>query len=184
MELYEQLIGFARAYPFIITMSCFITYFLTNNIDLLLLTVFILLNDNVNHILKYYICKPLLGGKKWPIIGSGNRPVGAKYCSLFLTCKGDGKPSAGSYGMPSGHSQNATFFSTYVILNLLNNPFSNSIKIYGTILFISLATGVMYSRVYLKCHTVQQVIAGGLIGSILGAVYFKNKDKIKKIINL
>jgi membrane-associated phospholipid phosphatase len=42
----------------------------------------------------------------------------------------------------------------------------------------------MYSRVILKCHTVQQVIAGGLIGSSLGAVYFKNKDKIKKLINL
>ena len=53
MELYEQLIGFARAYPLIISMSCFITYFLTNNIDLLLLTVFILLNDSVNHVLKY-----------------------------------------------------------------------------------------------------------------------------------
>ena len=38
----------------------------------------------------------------------------------------------------------------------------------------------MYSRVYLKCHTVEQVIAGGLIGGILGALYFKNKDKIKK----
>ena len=184
MELYEQLIGFARAYPLIISMSCFITYFLTNNIDLLLLTVFILLNDSVNHVLKYYICKPLLGGKKWPIIGSGNRPDGAKYCDLFVTGKGNGKPSSTSYGMPSGHSQNAAFFSSYVILNLLNNPFSNSVKIYGTIIFISLAIGIMYSRVILKCHTVQQVIAGGLIGSVLGAVYFKNKDKIKKLINL
>ena len=69
MELYEQLIGFARAYPLIISMSCFITYFLTNNIDLLLLTVFIVLNDSVNHVLKYYICKPLLGGKKDPNAG-------------------------------------------------------------------------------------------------------------------
>ena len=61
MELYEQLIGFARAYPLIISMSCFITYFLTNNIDLLLLTGFILLNDSVNHFLSgalYFETKP------------------------------------------------------------------------------------------------------------------------------
>ena len=49
-------------------------------------------------------------------------------------------------------------------------------------LFSLLAIGIMYSRVYLKCHTVEQVISGGLIGGIVGALYFKNKDKIKKII--
>ena len=84
--------------------------------------------------------------------------------------------------MPSGHSQNAIFFSTYVILNLINSNYNYLTKVYGIILFTLAGVGIMYSRVYLKCHTVEQVIAGGLIGGILGALYFKNKDKIKKII--
>ena len=42
----------------------------------------------------------------------------------------------------------------------------------------------MYSRIYFKCHTVQQVIAGGLIGGVLGALYYENKDKIKKLLKM
>ena len=78
--------------------------------------------------------------------------------------------------------QNAVFFSTYVILNLIYGNFKYLTKASGIIIFTLLAIGIMYSRVYLKCHTVEQVITGGLIGGILGALYFKNKDKIKKII--
>ena len=180
--MFGKIIAIARAYPILTSSASFLSYFLVGNIELLMLTAAILLNDAFNHFLKNNICKPLMGNNKWPIFGYGIRPKGAKYCSLFIKPNSDGIPK--SYGMPSGHSQNAAFFSSYVILNLLNNPFSNSVKIYGTIIFISLAIGIMYSRVILKCHTVQQVIAGGLIGSALGAVYFKNKDKIKKLINL
>ena len=101
--------------------------------------------------------------------------------SVFVTPNTDGIPK-NSYGMPSGHSQNAIFFSTYVILNLIYSKYNYLTKVYGIILFTLAGVGIMYSRVYLKCHTVEQVIAGGLIGGILGALYFKNKDKIKKII--
>ena len=125
-----------------------------------------------------------IDGLSYVYFGYNKESRDYKYCDLFVTGKGNGKPSSTSYGMPSGHSQNAAFFSSYVILNLLNNPFTNSVKIYGTVIFISLSIGIMYSRVILKCHTVQQVIAGGLIGSVLGSIYFKNKDKIKKLINL
>jgi membrane-associated phospholipid phosphatase len=177
----KQLIGLARAYPMINSFACFLSYFITGNIDLLLLSFFLLLNDSFNHFLKYKICKPLMGSKKWPILGYGTRPKGAKFCGIFVTPNTDGIPK-NSYGMPSGHSQNAIFFSTYVILNLINSNYNYLTKVYGIILFTLAGVGIMYSRVYLKCHTVEQVIAGGLIGGILGALYFKNKDKIKKII--
>lgn len=38
---------------------------------------------------------------------------------------------------------------------------------------------VMYSRVYWsKCHTIQQVIVGGLIGTLLGYLIYKYKKYI------
>ena len=181
MISYEVILGFARAYPLIIISSILLSYFLTSNTDLLLLGIFLSINDIINHYLKTLIFKPLIGGKNLPFLGLGKRPVGAKNCGIFKKCPAE---IATSYGMPSGHSQNAVFFSTYVILTLINSNFIYAIKVYGIVLFIFLALGIMYSRVYLKCHTVQQVIAGGLIGGILGALYFKNKDKIKKFLKL
>ena len=84
--------------------------------------------------------------------------------------------------MPSGHAQNAVFFSTYTILNLLDNKEIIFVKYFGVVLFIYVALFIMYSRIYLRCHTVQQVIVGGLIGAILGTLYYKNKDTIKNLI--
>ena len=51
----NQLIGLARAYPMINSFSCFLSYFLTGNIDLLMLTFAILISDSFNHFLKYQI---------------------------------------------------------------------------------------------------------------------------------
>ena len=40
---------------------------------------------------------------------------------------------------------------------------TDTMKKIGYVFFTSLAIGIMYSRVYLKCHTVQQVMMGGLL---------------------
>ena len=70
-----------------------------------------------------------------------------------------------SYGMPSGHSQIAWLFTTYSILNLQNHKYK-SMKI---LLLIILASMTSYSRVYWSnCHTIQQVLVGGLIGIFFG----------------
>jgi len=181
MISYEAIFGFARAYPLIIISSMLLSYFLTNNTDLLLLGIFLSINDIFNYCLKTFIFKPLIGGKNVPFLGIGKRPIGAKNCGMFKECPAK---IVTSYGMPSGHSQNAVFFSTYVILNLINSNFIYAIKVYGTVLFSFLALGIMYSRIYFKCHTEQQVIVGGLIGGVLGALYYENKDKIKKFLKL
>jgi len=177
MKLYEYIWGFARAYPLITITSTFIAFFLTNHIDLLIFSGVLLIADYFNHFLKNYIFKPIMGSNSWSIFGSGKRPDGAKNTGLFK----DGSCSK-SYGMPSGHAQNAVFFSTYVILNLVDNKETILVKYFGIVLFIYLAVFIMYSRVYLRCHTVQQVIVGGLIGAILGTLYYKNKDTIKNLI--
>ena len=74
------------------------------------LFVGILVEEQLNHFLKYIIVKPLLGDKKYPIIGSGARPRGARNCGVWADNK-NVQPK--SYGMPSGHSAAALFFSTY-----------------------------------------------------------------------
>ena len=79
--------------------------------------------------------------------------------------------------MPSGHSQNAALFSTFLILKLLNNKsnISNLIKIaYITMWGLS----VMISRWVFKCHTVQQILIGAMLGSFFGFSAFKIKDYV------
>ena len=180
MKLFQQIMGLARAYPLITITTMLLNYFMTNNIESLMLSGALVINDMINFVLKYWIVKPLLGDKKYFLIGSGSRPKGAKNCSLFVEKNAS---FSKSYGMPSGHSQNAAFFSTYAIMGILNNPaFSN--KFIFIAIFIVLALSVMYSRVFLKCHTVQQIAIGGLLGSILGLQYYNNKDNIKHLLKI
>ena len=40
----------------------------------------------------------------------------------------------------------------------------------------------MYSRVYSKCHTIQQTVAGALIGLVLGNLFFNYKENIARYI--
>ena len=127
------------------------------------------------------IFKPLLGNKKYFLLGSGERPKGAKNCGLFV--EGDTK-RPNSYGMPSGHSQGSAFFLTYLLMHLRDTNININKKIIGGSLFTFITLGVMYSRIYLKCHTIQQVILGGLFGMGFGYLYYENKDKIKKHIKI
>tara|TARA_B110001450_G_scaffold60509_1_gene57226 strand:+ start:282 stop:833 length:552 start_codon:yes stop_codon:yes gene_type:complete len=175
----HNLIGIFRAYPIITAFSSLIGYFSSGNIDLLMLLVALLINDLINAFLKYKICAPLMGNNKWSIFGYGTRPKGAKHCGTFIKPGSNGIPK-GSYGMPSGHSQNAMFFTTYMILHLINSNYNKLTKNVGIGLFSIIGIIVMYSRIYFKCHTIQQVLIGGLIGGTLGALYFKNKDKLKE----
>jgi membrane-associated phospholipid phosphatase len=66
-----------------------------------------------------------------------------------------------NYGWPSGHSQFASFLGTYLLLNV-----NSDIPI-----LIAVTTGVsytMYSRLYMGCHTLFQVISGAVFGIVLG----------------
>jgi membrane-associated phospholipid phosphatase len=108
--------------------------------------------------------------------GQGSRPIGATNCGIFSVST---NPSAISFGMPSGHSQMAWFFSTYFILKIINNDLvSNDNKyIYlknvriGLLLFIAII--VSYSRVNIEgCHTWGQVITGSIIGCIFGSIIY------------
>ena len=129
----------------------------------------------------------LFNTKSLPILGIGSRPPNAKSCGFILDSF-----IAKSYGMPSGHSQAAWFVCTYLICKIIQN-FKNikntkNISIIDYIwlivscsIILAFAIYISYSRVYIEgCHTIQQVIVGGLIGIGLGyIIYYFENDAIK-----
>ena len=134
----------------------------------------------LNGILKETILRPIykiIGKDSLPILGIGRRPKGAMNCGDFIHCP---PKISTSFGMPSGHSQ-ITWFSVVYIALLLTNKYNEKTHItkmdnikYTLALVILLMIGlsVSYSRVLIGCHTFQQVIVGGLIGSGLALVAF------------
>jgi len=73
------------------------------------------------------------------------------------------------YGMPSGHAQQ-TFFSSIFITLSLQNIFISSIFFIMT--FINL-----YQRVHFYFHTTEQVIVGGIIGTLLSLLFYNLSSK-------
>jgi membrane-associated phospholipid phosphatase len=90
--------------------------------------------------------------------------------------------------MPSGHSQIAWTLGTYFICRLFNKMLNNTnttthnqilLYIWNCIsisIILLCMIYISYSRVYIEgCHTIQQVIIGGIIGAVFGflAFYFE-----------
>ncbi len=80
------------------------------------------------------------------------RPKGARDCDLLCS---DGN-QAGKPGMPSSHSAEVAFFSFFYYQQTYN-PIIRTILVIYTIL-------MMISRYIKKCHTINQVIAGAILG--------------------
>lgn len=168
MKLFNLFISFVRAAPAVVfTIS--IVLFLFTRLDIyLFLSIVITLGEFVNKILKHNIFKPIMKNKNWPILGYGTRPKDSKNSSQF----GDinKPPSKGSYGMPSGHSQTTLTFAVFLILTIIDyhSGLSENIQKYIILFIIFFTLSVLWSRLYLKCHTIQQVLIGSIFGGILG----------------
>jgi len=175
----EYLLNIARAADSFQIFILYFSYFFTLNIDFLIFFIGLFLNHKLNSFLKYNVFSQLFGKQDIPLIGKGIRPKGAKNCCSFKPCN---PIYPKSYGMPSGHSQSAGFFSTLGVMFLLenNNKNNNFITIFGSFIFIITMLFVMYSRVLIKCHTIEQTIMGSLIGILVAFLLFKYKNKIKK----
>ena len=134
----------------------------------------------------------LFNTKTLYILGSGARPPNANSCTFTLD-----NTIATSFGMPSGHSQTAWVVASYLIFKIItnfynknNNKNNNNNKnttlynyiwlIVSCIIILSSAIYISYSRVYIEgCHTIQQVIIGGLIGIAVGyLIYYFENDAI------
>tara|TARA_B110001450_G_scaffold45573_1_gene42153 strand:- start:8322 stop:8930 length:609 start_codon:yes stop_codon:yes gene_type:complete len=173
----EYLLNIARAADLFQIFILYFSYFFTLNVDFLIFFIGLFFNHKLNDFLKHSVFSQIFGKQDIPLFGKGIRPKGAKNGCSFKPCN----PTK-SYGMPSGHSQSASFFSTLGILFLLenNNKNNNFITIFGSFIFIITMLFVMYSRVLIKCHTIQQTIVGSLIGIVVAFLLFKYKNKIKK----
>lgn len=108
------------------------------------LLLFVLINETSNRIFKYLIQQP--------------RPTGITYINSW-----DSHPTS-SYGMPSGHAQNAAAATIFLIL-YTKNPLIAVYAICQTFL-------TMYQRYFYKKHTTHQIICGGIIGIIMGSLYY------------
>jgi membrane-associated phospholipid phosphatase len=143
----------------------------------------------INWIIKHLIVLPiynLLGKTTIPIIGLGKRPQGATSCNIILEL--DNK-IATSFGMPSGHSQMAWTLGTYLICRIINNWNSKEKNktetmvlgyiwlILSVLIILMSMIYISYSRVYIDgCHTIQQVIIGGLLGAGSGVLIWYYED--------
>jgi hypothetical protein len=123
------------------------------------------------------------GSDNIPLLGRGSRPDGAENAGYFLKLD---RPQSITFGMPSGHAQKAAFMSTYLCINLLN---SSNYSITSKILCscgLSILTGYIgISRTYVeRCHTTNQIIAGYVIGSMMGMLAYEfEKDIIYGMTN-
>ena len=175
----DYLINIARASDLFQIIILYFAYFFTLNMDFLIFFIGLFLNHKLNQFLKHNVFSQIFGKQDIPFLGKGIRPKGAKNCCSFKPCN---PIYPKSYGMPSGHSQSAGFFSTMGVLTLLenNNENNNLINNFGCFIFIITMLFVMYSRVLIKCHTIEQTIVGSLIGIAFALLLFKYKNKIKK----
>jgi membrane-associated phospholipid phosphatase len=80
------------------------------------------------------------------------RPRGALNCNLLCN---DGDQS-GKPGMPSSHSSTVAFFASYYIQNTTNPIIKISLTTY--------AAFVMLSRYLKRCHSINQIGTGALLG--------------------
>lgn len=163
-----QATGLARAFTVIIPFISIISGLLFRQPIGIYFGILIVAMDIVNRGFKHGL-KLFYGDREeLPILGRGSRPEGAKHCGSFIDIDSDGHPS--SFGMPSGHAQMALITAIFWTLYLHNTYGWDAQNVLNMILIWTICISVAYSRVYLKCHTVEQVIVGGLLGIGFGSL--------------
>jgi membrane-associated phospholipid phosphatase len=93
---------------------------------------------------------------------SSPRPKGAKNCNIWC----DDGNQEGKPGMPSSHSAEVAFFSS-VYYSQTTNPLIR-------VLLIVYAAAVMLSRYLKRCHTIQQIGAGAILGLTLSWCFIRS----------
>jgi membrane-associated phospholipid phosphatase len=171
MGVYEKTVGLARAFTVITPVTAILYGAIFRDSAGVFYGLYAFFGDATNHYVKKGFKKMYGKRESLPLLGKGGRPTGAKHCGTFIHENNlEGKPS--SFGMPSGHSQMATLTATFWILYLYQKYGWEMRNIFSMGLVVLVCLGILYSRCYLKCHTVQQVVLGGLFGIIYGVVGF------------
>lgn len=139
--IFEEEISLSVAF---ISLVPIVLYIITEDLNQLKALIGLIGTIIVNESIKYFVIK-----ERSP------RPIGAKNCNLC----GDGGNQEGKPGMPSGHSAQIGFFAGYY--------FQQTDNIWIRLLLIIYAILVMISRYTKKCHTVYQILTGGMLGTVM-----------------
>lgn len=140
-----------------------------------------------NYVLKK-VCSSVFAGKSW--IQRPNK-LSEFGCASFVFCnkkdKNKNQHVQETDGMPSGHSQAATFSSMFWILFILfrkrqhQKIVTNLTISLQIIILILCAVLIMISRHYENCHTWSQIIVGGFFGILIGFVYYFMLDRTNNL---
>lgn len=98
----------------------------------------------------------------------------------------DGAKLWSQYGMPSAHSQFAWFLAAFLIQWLHFRVLAGerypwrvaTLKLLHHVAILCVAIVIGYGRVYLGYHTTRQVVAGGLLGTLFGTLWFAFSHQI------
>lgn len=166
-----------RAIPIIIPVLSFVYYLITKEKIILFLFTgiilchfFIILLKNV--VFKYieYFLNNLKLNKIKNILGSFDRPIGAKNCGSFYVNEHN---YSSTRGMPSGHCILIGYVSIFLWHYLIEKyKIEKKNHLYLLIFCLFFCYYTMYTRVIFGCHTIEQTIIGLFIGMIYGHYYF------------
>jgi membrane-associated phospholipid phosphatase len=184
-----------KAYPDLLTVSGVAYSLLSLNPLGLYFSIATMLNEMLNHGIKTVLKQFAGDHPEWwrpdgrPLEGCGSLSNCGKLSELkqqlVSATSGNGKSpdlksllallpnnDVKSIGMPSGHAQTsvaaAIFWSMMI---MLKGKSEWNYLVLMIIWFITII--VCHSRVYIKCHTKEQVIYGMIIGIIIGLIMFR-----------
>ncbi len=146
----------------LISLFCYIYYFYSMDIVLIVGAILCLLLHN--------IIKHVTQGWYPPIF---KRPDGATDCNLFNS----GGLVDEKSGFPSGHVTAISFLMNSLLFNT-DLSYQNIILYNIPILLVA------YARVMKGCHNIIQVIAGYILGISVSHILHKYKSQIKKYITI
>ena len=178
-----------RSVPFTLPIIIILLYFYTNKIIFLYLFLGQYIVQLSTPVLKDVIAYPIglylskqFNSDDIPLIGRFKRPIGAANTGCFYISPDN---ISTTQGMPSGHSMIMAFvcvFLYYYIVDYYNISDQNKIYVLLPCLLVTLY--MMYTRVLMNAHTIQQTIIGSLIGIVSAHYYYIYvKNKIKKKIS-
>jgi hypothetical protein len=162
----SKLVNVLRTLPYTAYQASFVVGLLWPETQSLRFFVALMLQEGLNHGLKIVI-KALLPAR------ITDRPKGAMDTGIYPS---NVPKLSGSSGMPSGHSQTGTFLC-YYLLQMAKPAAAGQIFIYGTTALLLLSrtkyggksiSAHVEGKEITGCHTVAQVVAGGLLGAVLG----------------